>query len=103
MRKQTVKQINDRELGEINVMDVEVNLADANIKIEQIKLDNLRLRQQILALESEKLQAKIVELNRAKEGKHQSRREYLKTIAKRLKLKEGWGFNPLSGEIIDGE
>jgi hypothetical protein len=96
-----MKSLNEKELSRINQDDLLVQLAAERLKVSMYRIKNLELSQKILSLELG-LEKNQLETLRAEEGSAKiNRAENLKILAKKKNLKEGWGFNPDSGEIIE--
>lgn len=74
--------------------------------VEKLRLALLEQRYAYFQLQNtvknEKFLAEISSAKSKVEGAKNLKRQGLMSIAKRHKLKEGWGFNPETGEIITG-
>lgn len=96
-----MKSLNDKELSRISLDDLAVQLASEKLKVCLYRIKNLELSQKILSLEltAEKNQLEVYKSSEA--SAKIARAENMKILAKKKNLKEGWGFNPDSGEIIE--
>lgn len=97
-----MKLLSDKELGHLRELDSKVEISKANLALSLLKIQNLELKQKIISLELMQ-QKNDLEILRSQEKETKIiRQDALKTLQKKHKLKDGWGFNPDSGEIVDG-
>lgn len=94
-----MKTLNDRELAEINRLDMAEELARDKIKISEQAVIILTLKQRLLAAEIEKSGDKLSELRVKESACKDARKSFLVTMQKKHKLKDGWGFDPTSGAL----
>jgi hypothetical protein len=96
-----MKKLSDLELSRINIDEMGLLLAQEQLKVSLLKCKNLELTIKVISheLANEK---NSLESARSAEGLARTvKQNNLKTIAKKKLLKEGWGFNPDSGEIVE--
>lgn len=98
-----MKQLNDKELSKIRELELDDELARANIIIEEQRLQVLILKQRLLAVDIAKKQDDIVSAKGRSNEKIEARRTFLKLLQKKHKLKDGWGFNPDNGELKEAQ
>lgn len=96
-----MKTLNDKELNRINLDDLQVQIATEKLSTCALKIRNLELSQKVISLEIAELKNKLETLRHAESQAKISRAENLKLLAKKKNLKEGWGFNPDTGEIVE--
>lgn len=96
-----MKTLNDKELSRIKLDDLNVQIVEELVKNSILKIKNMEFQQRILSLEmlqeKNNLESARLKLTSVK----MERAENLKLLAKKKNLKEGWGFNPDSGEIVE--
>lgn len=97
-----MKLLTDKELSYIAKLDLEQELAKAKLALCLLKINNLELKQKILFHELTNEKNNLENLRSLEASSKINRQEALKTMQKKHKLKDGWGFNPDSGEIVDG-
>ena len=97
------KKLNDKELHRINELDAAVELAKEKLKSTILETKIIEMQTRILAFEMEKKKAHLEILRKEESNNKEVRADFLKQIAKKKGLPNGWGFNPDSGEIIEGE
>lgn len=98
-----MKTLNDRELAEINRLDMAEELARAKIKIAEHAVTILNLKARILSTEIRDHNQTIVELKNAETRLKEERQTALKLLQKKHRLKDGWGFDPISGALKEYE
>lgn len=98
-----MKQLNDKELSKITNNDLEFNLAEANVRAARLEIKIIEQQMKLISYEMEKKRQNLDTLMRRESQARDQRADMLKTIAKKKGLSPGWGFNPDSGEIIEGE
>lgn len=96
-----MKSLNDKELNRINMDDLLVKLAQEKLASALLKHKNLELSIKVLSLELVAQKDLVDSLRKQEADAKISRAENLKILAKKKNLKEGWGFNPDTGEIVE--
>lgn len=96
-----MKTLNDKELNRIKADDDKVTISQERIKSCLFKIKILELQQKINALELTQEKNNLETLRTLEANAKLERAENLKILAKKKNLKEGWGFNPDSGEIVE--
>lgn len=91
-----------KELSRINELDMDVELQNSKIQMAEIRVANLQLKQKILAQELIDAQGSVHTQKSIASVKLEAKRDFLKRMAKKYKLVDGWGFSPDTGEIIQG-
>lgn len=71
---------------------------DSKLILQHQKM--LELQIEILKLQREKKEYEIKQIKEKKAKQKEDNRQYTKAIAIKYELKEGWGFNPDTGEIV---
>lgn len=94
------RYLNDKELTKINDNDFKCEFGETKVGLEKSKLNELLLKNQLLAHKIEAQKGKIIEMQRQLSELDDARRTFLQLVAKKNKLKPGWGFKPESGEIV---
>lgn len=95
-------KFSNKELAKVTELDLDLEVEKSKIQNHELQVQNLMLRQKVLGHEIQEAQVRLSTQKNLINAKLESKREYLKRIAKKYKLKEGWGFNPDTGEIKDG-
>ena len=98
-----MKNLNDKELAEINRLDLAEELARAKIKIADHSVTILNLKARLLSVEIRDMNQTIVDLKNSEARLREERQSFLKTMQKKHKLKDGWGFDPISGALKENE
>jgi len=98
-----VKTFNDKELAEINRLDLAVELARAKIKIASQKAMITNLKSQLLSVELRDANGVVIERQSEEAKLIEERQTFLKLMQKKHKLKDGWGFDPISGAIKESD
>lgn len=96
-----MKTLNDKELAVINSSDMKVNLSSEKSKVSFLKIRNMELQMKLLSMEIAAEKNTLETLRSEEANAKIERADNLKIIAKKKSLKDGWGFNPDSGEIIE--
>ena len=96
-----MKKLTQKELDEIRLLDLEIRATKAEHQVEVKKLEVLELRAKLFANEVAMQRTRAEHLNNVLSDGLQKRRDFLKLVTKRKKLKAGWGFDPDSGEITE--
>jgi len=94
-----MKKLNDKELSCLERNDLAERLAKAECLIQKKEIEILSLHQKII---SHKINEASISLGKLEEQKNHYvdvKRNFVKTIATKHKLSDGWGFCPDSGEI----
>jgi hypothetical protein len=94
-----MKTLNDKELAEINRLDMAEELARAKIKIAEHGVTILTLKSKLLSIEIRDMNEALGEMKNAETNAKLERQNFLKTMQKKHKLKDGWGFDPTSGAL----
>lgn len=97
-----MKSLTDKELAEINRLDMAEELARARIKIAEQTVTILTLKSRLIATEIREANQALVGLKSAESHTRSERQNVLKIVQKKHKLADGWGFDPVSGEIKEG-
>jgi hypothetical protein len=98
-----MKSLNDKELAEINRLDLAEELARAKIKIAEQKALILSLRVHILTSELKEANSLVIDQKSAESRLKEERQSFLKLMQKKHKLKDGWGFDPISGALKESD
>ncbi len=98
-----MKSFNDKELAEINRLDMAEELARAKIKIAEHSVTILNLKAKLLSIEIRDFNQTVVDLKGDESKLREERQSFLKTMQKKHKLKDGWGFDPISGALKESE
>ena len=98
-----MKTFNDKELAEINRLDLAVELARAKIKIASQKAMITNLKSQLLSVELRDANGVVIERQSEEAKLIEERQTFLKLMQKKHKLKDGWGFDQISGAIKETE
>lgn len=98
-----MKSFNDKELAEINRLDMAEELARAKIKIAEHSVTILNLKAKLLSIEIRDFNQTVVDLKGEESKLREERQSFLKTMQKKHKLKDGWGFDPISGALKESE
>jgi hypothetical protein len=96
-----MKTIDDKELARLAKNDLEVQLATEKLRVSAFKIKNMELTQKVISLEMAAEKTNLEVLRGIEAAAKIVRADELKIIAKKKKLKEGWGYNPDSGEIVE--
>lgn len=99
----TDKKLSDKELSKINELDTENELSCAKITIKDLELKNLVLQQKIIGHEISLKSHEREALRSAHAQKMEERRSFLLIMKKKHDLKDGWGFDPISGDIKEDD
>jgi hypothetical protein len=98
-----MKKLTDKELAQIEKDDLLAKLAAERAICCALRIKNMELSQKVISLEIMDLKNKLESLRADETQAKIIRADNLKTLAKKKSLKEGWGFNPDTGEIVENE
>lgn len=96
-----MKSLNEKELLYIDKIDLQEKLAKEKLISCILEVKNLELSIKNLSLNLAAKKNDLETLRNAETQARMVRSDTLKTIAKKKNLKEGWGYNPDTGEIIE--
>lgn len=98
-----MKVLSEVDLKSIEANDLNYLLATEKANALGYKIKAAELQMKVMSLEIEKLRQGLEGLKRDADRAKEAKQETLKRIAKKRRLAPGWGFNPDTGEIIEGD
>lgn len=103
MKKNVVDntKLSERELSQITEDDLKEKIAERDVAISAYKVMVMELKLKNLTLELSAEKNSLVSLRTELGQVKLVRANNLKTIAKKKGLKDGWGYNPDTGEIVE--
>jgi hypothetical protein len=96
-----MKSLNDKELSAIELASLKEQLAKQELITCNLEIKVLDLQMKNVSLTMMQKKNDLENLRNAEANARMNRAETLKLIAKKKALKEGWGYNPDTGEIIE--
>lgn len=108
MRKKAVqadgpKMLSEADLLKIHANDLENKNAKLELIIEQKNLELVITKQKLMSQDVTLMQARIKTLGDIQANILSKKRDFVKGLTKKYNLAEGWGFDPDSGEIKEGQ
>jgi fructose-1,6-bisphosphatase len=97
-----LREINENH-NEMSNLELQIQNDDLKNKIIYLEVKNLELRHQVKAQEQNFLSAIIKEKRITLQKKKEEYFKVKEDLKIKYKLKENWGFDPITGEIDDGE
>lgn len=94
-----MKKLSPKDLDAIKMYDLEVKAARAEALLEAKKVELLEAKLRIFTNEITAQKSRAEHVQRIQNDKIEERKEFVKSIGAKRKLKAGWGFDPDSGEI----
>lgn len=96
-----MKTLSEKELAKINENDLQLSIAQEKLKVCHLGIKNMELTMKILSLEIAAEKNRLESLRSNEANVKAIKQDALKIIQKKKGLKDGWGFNPDSGEIVE--
>jgi hypothetical protein len=91
------------QLLQLENLDLKITIASCKEDLQKERLNLLAKDTEILKLRIDSQKKMVHEFNLATENARESRRKLVKQIAAEHNLKGSWGFDPMTGEIIQAD